>query len=315
MGKFFHAFFSPLDFLRAVPQVWDGFQTNIKLMVIAEALVLVFALVHRDRPRPAGPRCSSRCVPSRSCTRTSFAATPLILVLFIVGLGVPALDIAGHLGQIALRLRDRLADARLHGVRDRGVPRRHRVRASEPAHGCPLARTQLFAGAPVRRPAAGDPARDPAAPERLHRPPEGHRAHHRPRPHRGGGAGGLLLLRLLQLRGVHRRGRVLHHPHDPARPLHGPPRSRSASSASGRKRCDRRQLALRHARERHEALRRPRGAARDRPDGRPAPGRLPDRRIGLGQVDASSLREPARARRRGDDRRRRPDRSRGRRWT
>ena len=45
MGRFLHAFFSPLDFLRAVPQVWDGFQTNIKLMVIAEALVLVFALV------------------------------------------------------------------------------------------------------------------------------------------------------------------------------------------------------------------------------------------------------------------------------
>ena len=45
MEKFFHAFFSPLDFRRAVPQVWDGFQTNIKLMVIAELLVLAFALL------------------------------------------------------------------------------------------------------------------------------------------------------------------------------------------------------------------------------------------------------------------------------
>ena len=44
MGKFLHAFFSPLGFRRAVPQVWDGFQTNIKLMVIAELLVLFFAL-------------------------------------------------------------------------------------------------------------------------------------------------------------------------------------------------------------------------------------------------------------------------------
>src|SRR6266436_3268183 len=44
MGKFLHAFFSPLGLRRAVPQVWDGFQTNIKLMVIAEILVLVFAL-------------------------------------------------------------------------------------------------------------------------------------------------------------------------------------------------------------------------------------------------------------------------------
>ena len=44
MGKFLHSFFSPLGFRHAVPQVWDGFQTNIRLMVIAELLVLVFAL-------------------------------------------------------------------------------------------------------------------------------------------------------------------------------------------------------------------------------------------------------------------------------
>ena len=45
MGEFLHKFFSPLGFRRAVPQVWDGFQTNIKLMVIAEVLVLFLALV------------------------------------------------------------------------------------------------------------------------------------------------------------------------------------------------------------------------------------------------------------------------------
>jgi polar amino acid transport system permease protein len=45
VGEFLHRFFSPLDFLRAVPQVWDGFQTNIKMMVFAEALVLVLALL------------------------------------------------------------------------------------------------------------------------------------------------------------------------------------------------------------------------------------------------------------------------------
>ena len=94
MGKFFHAFFSPLDFLRAVPQVWDGFQTNIKLMVIAEALVLVFALtlaVVRGLPGRA-------FFPLRAIAivyTDIFRGTPLILVLFIVGLGVPALDIAG----------------------------------------------------------------------------------------------------------------------------------------------------------------------------------------------------------------------------
>jgi len=94
VGKFFHAFFSPLDFLRAVPQVWDGFQTNIKLMVIAEALVLVFALlvaIVRGLPGRAS-------FPLRALAivyTDVFRGTPLILVLFIVGLGVPALDITG----------------------------------------------------------------------------------------------------------------------------------------------------------------------------------------------------------------------------
>jgi polar amino acid transport system permease protein len=93
VGKFFDAFFSPLDFLRAVPQVWDGFQTNIKLMVIAEALVLVFALalaIVRGLPGRA-------LFPLRWIAvafTDIFRGTPLILVLFIVGLGLPALDIA-----------------------------------------------------------------------------------------------------------------------------------------------------------------------------------------------------------------------------
>jgi polar amino acid transport system permease protein len=94
VGKFFHAFFSPLDFLRAVPQVWDGFQTNIKLMVIAEALVLVFALgIAIIRGLPGRAFFPLRAV---AIVYTDiFRGTPLILVLFIVGLGVPALDIAG----------------------------------------------------------------------------------------------------------------------------------------------------------------------------------------------------------------------------
>jgi len=92
VGRFLHAFFSPLDFLRAVPQVWDGFQTNIKLMVIAEALVLVFALllaVVRGLPgRAAFPFRAIAVVYT-----DVFRGTPLILVLFIVGLGVPALGV------------------------------------------------------------------------------------------------------------------------------------------------------------------------------------------------------------------------------
>ena len=48
-----------------------------------------------------------------------------------------------------------------------------------------------------------------------------------------------------------------------------------------------------------QVVRQERGAARDRPRGRRARGRLPDRRVGLGQVDAAALRQPARAGRRG----------------
>jgi polar amino acid transport system permease protein len=93
VGKFFDAFFSPLDFLRAVPQVWDGFQTNIKLMVIAEALVLVFALaVAIIRGLPGRALFPLRWI--AVAFTDIFRGTPLILVLFIVGLGLPALDIA-----------------------------------------------------------------------------------------------------------------------------------------------------------------------------------------------------------------------------
>jgi polar amino acid transport system permease protein len=45
VGQFLHTFFSPLDFLRATPQIWNGFQVNLEIMVVAEALVLVLALL------------------------------------------------------------------------------------------------------------------------------------------------------------------------------------------------------------------------------------------------------------------------------
>ena len=90
MGKFLHAFFSPLGFRRAVPQVWDGFQTNIKLMVIAELLVLVFALVVAI----------VRGLPGRGAFPLRwlaigytdfFRGTPLILVAYVWGLGIPSI--------------------------------------------------------------------------------------------------------------------------------------------------------------------------------------------------------------------------------
>ena len=83
MGQFLHTFFSPLDFLRAVPQVWNGFQLIIELMLVAEGLVLVLALlvaIVRGLPgRAAGP---FRAI--AIAYTDIFRGTPLILVLFIV---------------------------------------------------------------------------------------------------------------------------------------------------------------------------------------------------------------------------------------
>jgi len=93
VGKFLHAYLSPLDIRRAMPQVWDGFQTNIKLMVIAELLVLVFALliaVVRGLPGRAA-------LPLRGVAiayTDFFRGTPLILVAFVVALGLPSLRLA-----------------------------------------------------------------------------------------------------------------------------------------------------------------------------------------------------------------------------
>jgi polar amino acid transport system permease protein len=93
VGEFFHTFFSPLDFLRAVPQVWEGFQTNIKMMVVAETLVLVLALavaVVRGLPGPAA-------IPLRvgAVVYTDFfRGTPIILVIFMIVGGLPALNVA-----------------------------------------------------------------------------------------------------------------------------------------------------------------------------------------------------------------------------
>ena len=90
MGKFLHAFFSPLGFRHAVPQVWDGFQTNIKLMVIAELLVLVFALVFAIVRGLPGRAALPLRVLAIAYT-DFFRGTPLILVAYVWGFGIPAL--------------------------------------------------------------------------------------------------------------------------------------------------------------------------------------------------------------------------------
>jgi polar amino acid transport system permease protein len=93
MGRFLHAYFSPFDVRRAVPQVWDGFQTNIKLMVVAELLVLAFALaIAIVRGLPGRATLPLRAV--AIAYTDFFRGTPLILVAYVVALGLPSLNLA-----------------------------------------------------------------------------------------------------------------------------------------------------------------------------------------------------------------------------
>jgi polar amino acid transport system permease protein len=91
-GEVRDAFFSPGDITASANPVWDGFIINIELMLAAEALVLVFALliaIVRGLPGPAA-------FPLRMLAIAYvdlFRGIPLILVVFMLGLGVPALGI------------------------------------------------------------------------------------------------------------------------------------------------------------------------------------------------------------------------------
>ena len=276
---------------------------NIKIFLIAEVLILVVALVIavlRSLPGPV-------FFPLRALAvvyTDFFRGVPTVLVIYMLGFGVPGARHRRAYPTSTLLLGRRRARARLLRLRHRGLPGRDRVGASEPGGGRALARALPHAGAALRRPAAGGASRDPAAPERLHRAAEGH------------GARGLL--------GV---GRGL-----PAVRRSRWPRASTTRRTSSTAllfilltiplarftdwlvaRDRRRQLAAGVRGERAPrplrsractSLRQARGAAAGSTSslGR-ARGRLPDRRVRLRQVDAPPVREPPRADRRGPDRR------------
>ncbi len=91
MHQVLEKFFSPHSFRVALPDVWQGFQLNLKMMVVAEILVLILALgiaVVRGLPgRGAAPLRGLAIV-----FTDVFRGTPLILVAFLVGFGLPGLN-------------------------------------------------------------------------------------------------------------------------------------------------------------------------------------------------------------------------------
>jgi polar amino acid transport system permease protein len=91
MDQVLRTFYNPYHFRAALPDVWDGFKVNIKMMLIAEAIVLVLALVLaivRGLPgRAAAPLRALAIVYT-----DVFRGTPLILTAFLVAFGLPGLQ-------------------------------------------------------------------------------------------------------------------------------------------------------------------------------------------------------------------------------
>jgi polar amino acid transport system permease protein len=87
-----HAFFNLHSFTLSMPDVWAGFQVNLRMMFVAEAIVLVLALaiaVVRGLPgRGAKPLRALAIVYT-----DFFRGTPIIIVAFLVGFGLPGLQI------------------------------------------------------------------------------------------------------------------------------------------------------------------------------------------------------------------------------
>jgi polar amino acid transport system permease protein len=86
------AFFDPTYFRQALPDVWAGFVINLKMMLIAEALVLVFALVIAIVRGLPGR--GARPLRGLAILYTDFfRGTPLTIVAFVFILGIPGLRI------------------------------------------------------------------------------------------------------------------------------------------------------------------------------------------------------------------------------
>jgi polar amino acid transport system permease protein len=87
-----HSFFNLHSFTLAMPDVWAGFQINLRIMVVAEALVLVLALglaLVRGLPGPAAKPLRALAI----VYTDFFRGTPIIIVAFFIGFGLPGLQL------------------------------------------------------------------------------------------------------------------------------------------------------------------------------------------------------------------------------
>jgi polar amino acid transport system permease protein len=104
------SFFDPVVFVAALPRVWDGFLLNLRVLVFASVGVLVLSIVIAGIRTLRGPVFFPLRALAAGYTDL-FRGLPLIIVLYLVGFGIPGLlgssgprIPSGVLGTIALIL-------------------------------------------------------------------------------------------------------------------------------------------------------------------------------------------------------------------
>lgn len=84
-------FFDPEVFVASLPRVWDGFLLNLRVLAMSSVLVLLFGLLLATLRTLRGPV----WLPLRAIAAAYtdvFRGIPLIIVLYLVGFGIPGLD-------------------------------------------------------------------------------------------------------------------------------------------------------------------------------------------------------------------------------
>jgi len=87
-------FFDRDDFVESLPDVLSGFWVNVQMFMVAEVLVLVLALVLAVLRSIPGPVFFPLRLAATVYTDL-FRGVPTLLVIFLLGFGMPALDLRG----------------------------------------------------------------------------------------------------------------------------------------------------------------------------------------------------------------------------
>jgi len=93
-GGFKEQFFKGEIFADSLPRILDGFWLNVRIFMIAEVLVLAFALLLAVMRSLPGPVFAPLRLLAVSYT-ILFRGLPTILVIYILGFGMPSLELQG----------------------------------------------------------------------------------------------------------------------------------------------------------------------------------------------------------------------------